>query len=279
MTGQQPAVPAEPGIYLDFPEDVYHGDLSALSSTGAKKLVKTVPAQWYYDWMHPTVQEPNETMEFGSAVHSLTLGAGAPVIEIQAGNWRRKAEQEIRKKHRSAGEIPLLTADYKRAVAMADAVRLHPVIGPRLEAAQRELSFWWRDAETGIMRRGRADFAYTSPSGVVLIGDVKTDETADPVEFGRAIVKFGYFQQSPWYRDGLEALGMDATDILFVVVARRPPHLVSLNQVPAPGIARGRELNSRACRTFAGLSATGVWPDYGNDIHVIDQAPWVYRED
>ncbi|WP_280381013.1 PD-(D/E)XK nuclease-like domain-containing protein [Nocardia wallacei] len=268
----------EPGLYPNVPEAEYHGDKSALSNSGAKALLRDAPAQWIHDWHNPEPVEVNETMEFGSAVHSLILGVGAPVIEIHAETWNRKAEQEVRRKHRAAGEIPLLTKKYKRAVAMADAVRLHAVIGPRLETAQRELSGWFRDDETGVMCRFRVDALYTAPSGAALAFDVKTAETADPREFAASIRKFGYGQQDDWYTTGLAAAGVDA-GFLLVVVGRRPPHLVSLNRVPGPWLAHGRALNRRAIDLYAECLAADHWPDYGTDIHEIDQPAWAYRED
>lgn len=268
----------EPGLYPDVDEAEYHGDLDALSNSGAKALLNTVPEQWFYDWTHPGTPEVNEIMEFGSAVHSLTLGVGAPVVEIHADNWNKKAEQEARKKHRAAGEIPLLTKRYRQAVAMADNVRMHPVIGPRLEKSERELSGWFKDPETGVMRRFRVDALYTSSHGDALAMDVKTAETADPKEFANSIRKFGYHQQDPWYVDGLAANDVPAA-FLFVVVGRKPPHLVSLNSVPAEFVAYGRQRSRRAIDTYAGCLAAGHWPGYGNAIHEIDQPAWAYRED
>ncbi|WP_280489547.1 PD-(D/E)XK nuclease-like domain-containing protein [Nocardia farcinica] len=276
----EPAPAPEPGLYPDYPEDDYHGDLTALSCSGAKALLKAVPAQWRYDWLHPERPEVNELLEFGSAVHSLILGVGAPVVEIHAESWQKKADQEARKKHRAAGEIPLLTDKFRQAHAMADAVRLHPVIGPRLEAAQREISGWFLDPQTRIRRRFRVDALYVSPrSGAALAIDVKTAETADPVDFAHSIRKFGYHQQDDWYVEGLTELGHDVADFLFVAVGRKPPHLVSINRIPADFRAVGRERNRRAIEIFARCSAEDHWPDYGTGIHEIPQPAWAYRED
>lgn len=277
----EPAPAPEPGIYYGYDEDDYHGDLTALSCSGAKTLCKARwPKQWWYDWTHPHRAEVNEVMEFGSAVHSLTLDVGAPVVEIFAETWNRKAEQELRKKHRAAGEIPLLTSKYRKAVAMADAVRLHPVIGPRLEASDREVSGWFIDPENKrTRRRFRIDALYTSPrSGVSLLMDVKTDETADPVDIAAAIRRFGYGQQDDWYVEGCAENDIDAS-MIFVAVARKPPHLVSINRVPAEFLALSRERNRRAIDTFARCSDADDWPDYGNGIHEYPQPAWVYRED
>jgi len=267
-----------PGLYADVPEAEYHADLSALSNSGAKALLKTAPAQWIYDWHNPAERSVSEEMEFGSAVHSLTLGVGAPVVEIRADNWNRKADQQARRKHREAGEIPLLTARYRQALAMADQVRTHPVIGPRLEAAQRELSGWFPDPETRVMRRFRVDALYTAPSGAALAMDLKTDETANPRDFAKAIRKFCYHHQDDWYTEGLAELGVDAA-FVFVVVGRCPPHLVSLNSVPAEFRIRGRERNRRAIDLYAECLAAAHWPGYGTTIHEIDQPPWAFRED
>ncbi|MGW0052080.1 PD-(D/E)XK nuclease-like domain-containing protein [Nocardia nova] len=266
--------PTEPGLYNMVPEDVYHGDLTALSHSGAKSLAKTAPAQWIYDWLNPEPVEVNEIMEQGSAFHSLTLGVGAKVVEIKAENWTRKADQQIRKEHRAAGEIPLLTAKYRRVMAMADAVRLHPIIGPQIEQAHREVSGWFRDPETGIMRRFRVDALY----GRRAI-DLKSTETADPREFAKSIRKFGYHQQDPWYCEGITEITGEPAEFVMVAVSRRPPHLISLNVVPAAFAEYGRELNRRAIDTFAECTAADHWPDYGTGLHCHEQPTWAYRED
>ena len=70
----------------------------------------------------------------------------------------------------------LLADTYRKAVAMADAIRLHPLAGPLIDAApmeHRELSGWWTDDDTGVRCRVRFD-AVADVSGQVVVVDAKT---------------------------------------------------------------------------------------------------------
>lgn len=268
----------KPGLYPDVSERDYHAD-GALSSSQARALLDTVPAQWVYDVQHPP--EPTDAMEFGSAVHSLTLGVGAPVVEVRADAWRKNADKELRAEVRAEGGIPLLTKDYRRAKACALAVLRAPKVGRMIRDAECEISGWWRDPETGVMCRLRVDALYTTPSGDTLALDLKTADTADPAHFAAAIRSFGYHRQEDYYDGGLVALDRPATaGFLFPVVARKPPHLVSLNRIPRAFVEHAHGRNRAALELYAACSAANDWPDYRPPtIHEYPQPAWAYKED
>ncbi|GAB4582598.1 PD-(D/E)XK nuclease-like domain-containing protein [Nocardia sp. IFM 10818] len=277
--GLAAAPPREPGLYPDLPEGVYHADTASLSSTGARKLLEDVPAQWLYDRDHPAAVEPNEVMEFGTAVHTLTLGVGADVVEVKAENWKRKAEQERRKELRAAGAIPLLTHQLQAAKAMAHNVRSHPKLARALHYGTPEMSGYWRDSETGVLLRLRTDCLYTAPSGVSIVLDVKTADTADPKRFEKSIEKFGYDQQDDWYSTGLAELLDDRPAFVFGVVAKKPPHFVSVIELRPEWLARGRRRNREAIDIYARCLESGHWPDWGEDIHQADMPAYLLKQE
>ncbi|MFE4714809.1 PD-(D/E)XK nuclease-like domain-containing protein, partial [Paenibacillus sp. NPDC056722] len=212
-------------------------------------------------------------------VHTLTLGVGAPVVEVKADSWRTAVAKNKRAEVRAEGGIPLLTKDIRRAKSCALAVLQTPKVGRMIRDAECELSAWWRDPITGVMLRLRIDALYLTPDGDVIALDLKTAETADPVAFAASIRGHGYHQQQDWYEGGLTILGRKPRAFLFPVVARRPPHLVSLNRVPPRFLARAGARNRAAVDKFAACLTAGEWPDYGTDIHEIEQPAWAYRED
>lgn len=270
--------PTEPGLYADLDEAVYHGDMHSLSSTGARKLLEVVPAQWAYDRDNPDL-EPNEVFEFGTAVHTLTLGVGTPVVEVMAKDWRTKGAQQQRREARERGEIPLLTKQFKAARTMACNLRSHPHLARALEQGAPEMSGYWRDPATGIMRRLRTDCLYTAPSGAVLVIDVKTADTADPEKFLKSVITYGYDQQNDWYGDGIEQLLGVWPAFIFAIVAKKPPHLVSLVELPSEWLARGRRRNREALDIYARCVEANHWPDYGPDIHQIDMPYWLQKQE
>lgn len=278
----RPAAPSAPGLYPDLDEAVYHADKLSLSSTGARKLLEVPPAQWIYDRDNPDTEaaEPNEALELGSAVHTLTLGAGPEVVPIMAKDWRTKGAQQQRTEARAAGKIPLLIAKYKRAKTMADNLRHHPRLARALEQGTPELSGYWRDPETGLMCRLRTDCLYTAPSGAVLAIDVKTADTADPAAFVKSVITYGYDQQDDWYTTGLEILlGVRSPAFLFAIVAKKPPHLVSIVELPPEWLERGRRRNRQALDIYARCLESGHWPGFGDDIHHPDMPYWLVKQE
>ncbi|MEU0871624.1 PD-(D/E)XK nuclease-like domain-containing protein [Nocardia brasiliensis] len=216
----------------------------------------------------------------GAAVHSLALRAGKPVREVRYDSWRTKDAKQERDDIIEEGGIPLLTEDFVAAHAMADAARSHPRLGIALRRGEPELSGWWRDVETGIECRVRPDIVYRphGDRGPALAVDLKTSTTADPDEFARSVVKFGYDQQHDWIVDGLAAHGIE-TACVFLVVSKQPPYLVSAVELVPAAVDRGRRLNRKARALFRRCVDTGEWPGHSPEIHQIDLPTWAYRED
>ncbi|KZM70779.1 PD-(D/E)XK nuclease-like domain-containing protein [Nocardia terpenica] len=263
-----------------MPEWVYHGGdpRTSLSSSGARDLLEVVPSQWIYDREHPN-REPSEALEFGTAVHTLALSVGAAVVEVTAGDWRTKDAQRQRAEARAAGQVPLLTRQYRAARTMADNLRLHPRLARALERGTPEMSGYWLDGETGVLRRFRTDCLYTAPSGAVLGIDVKTADTADPAKFLKSVLAFGYDMQNDWYADGLDHLLGAWPAFVFAVVAKKPPHLVSVVELTPEWLDRGRRRNRAALDLFARCRAADHWPGYGADIHQLDMPAWLHKQE
>ncbi|MBF6254456.1 hypothetical protein [Nocardia farcinica] len=82
----EPAAPSEPGLYAGVPEAVYHGDRRSLSSSGARRLLEVTPHRWRWEQDHP--RPASDEMEWGSAVHTLVLGAGPPPVDTGFDRWQ-----------------------------------------------------------------------------------------------------------------------------------------------------------------------------------------------
>lgn len=259
----------EPGIYDGIPDDVYHADPvpgGSLSSTGARKLLPpSCPARFDHERRNPPASTP--AFDLGKVAHALVLGVGQPTKVINAPDWRTKAAREERDAAYTAGLVPILEADYQRAVDMADAIRRHPLAAALLhpDRGQAEQSAVWRDPRTGIWRRARFDYLRTN-----LIVDLKTCETADEEHVRRAIHTYGYHQQAAFYLDALRDLEVsDDPAFVFVFVEKRPPHLVHVVQLDDLALATGDDRNRQAIDTYVNCTTSGVWPGY----------PWPRRDD
>lgn len=251
------------GVHDDMPPDVYHSDPApggSLSSTGARMLLApSCPAKyrWYADHGRP----PKKEFDHGHAAHGVVLGVGEPVVVVDADSWRTKAAKEQAAEARTAGAVPLLVADWQTVLAMAAALRAHPIAGPLLApgTGRPELSLFWHDPEFDVQRRARLDWV----KGRIVV-DYKSCRSAAPDDCARSMADYGYGMQGDWYKAAAQALGVVDDDAAFMLVfqEKTPPYLVSVCEPDADALAAGRDLNRRALDTFARCQASGVWPGY-----------------
>ena len=219
-------------------------------------------------------------MILGTAVHSLTLGSGPQVVEIEADDWKTKKARETRDEALAAGNVPLLTADYHRAYAMATAVLGHPVAS-KLFSYQRgkpEQVLVWHDAEFGIWRRSMVDHLPHAGSDWPILADLKTTAAASPKALAKTVAQHGYHQQAAFYLDGYEALFPGTSPaFLFVFVESAPPHLVSVVGLDEDALQLGAELNRRAMEIYRDCTAVDIWPGHSTEITYLSLPGWASR--
>lgn len=256
------------GVY-DLPREFYHGDAAigpSLSASGAKLLMSTCPAEFWHDsYLNPDFT-PTQKAEFdiGSAAHLIMLEPsrwGDQVVEIDADNFRTKAAQEARDSAYSAGKIPLLAKQRGHILAMREVLLRHELAAQAFTEGAAEESFFWKDADTGIWCKARPDWR-RSINGRQIVVDYKTSTSASPRDFARRAWDNGYFQQDPWYCDGVEAVIGERPDFWFIVQQKTPPYLVTVCRLDERARSWGDMLNRQARRMFAVCVATGQWPGY-----------------
>jgi hypothetical protein len=264
---------SEPGVY-DLPADVYHADPVAggsLSSSGARKLLApSCPARFQYDREHPAA--PKAAFDLGHAAHKVVLGAGPELVRIDADEWRtNKVKAEVADV-RAAGGVPLKPIDYGRVMAMAEALRRHPLARVLFDPAGGvpEQVLVWRDDPTGVWRRAMLDWR----RGRIIV-DYKTADSAAPEVWRKSVASYGYHQQDQYYRDGVTALGLaDEPAFVFVVQEKTPPFLVAVYDLDDYAIRIGRERNRRALEVYRDCTASGVWPAYSPEVETIALPRW-----
>jgi hypothetical protein len=282
---------AEDGIYPAVPEDLYHAH-PALSSSGARQLLPpSCPAR--FRWEQDNGRPPKRHFDQGHAAHARVLGAGADVVVVQkvttdktkvdADTYQTKSAQQHRDEIRAEGNVPILRHELEDVDGMAAAIREHPVASrlfdPELGGAP-EVSLVWTDEVHGVRRRARLDWMPpVLPDGRMIIPDYKTTTAADRWSIAKSVRSYGYFQQDPWYRDAIVALGIHPSPaFLFVFQEKTPPYLVTVIQLDGPAVEAGRVLNDRALQVFAECSATGEWPAHADDIVPVSLPPYVVND-
>lgn len=267
----------DPGVYTGMSEAEYHADPvegGSLSVSGAKVLLRN-PAR--YRWERDNPPEPSEAFSIGHAAHALVLGVGAEVEVVDADSWRTGDARKARAAALEAGRTPLLTEQWEMVQAMADAIRAKEVPSLLLSGPGRaEVSLFHRD-ESGVMLRGRVDWL-PDPADRMIVADYKTAATADPEVFGKSAADYGYHMQAAWYSDLITGLGLaQSVAFLFVVQEKQAPYEVTVAQLDPVDLAIGRYQNRMAIETYVECEEAGVWPGYGDDVHMVRLPVWFRR--
>ncbi|WP_160119674.1 PD-(D/E)XK nuclease-like domain-containing protein [Rhodovarius lipocyclicus] len=266
---------SEPGIY-DLPPEIYHGDPTpemSLSSSGARTLARDCPAVF---WHQRQVQEAKRVFEIGTASHLMILeperyDARVEVIRglkkdgSPSEGYTSADAREKRDAARAAGKVPLLPAEDEMLRVMRGVLWADPIARTAFIGGQAEKSLFWRDQEFGIWCRTRPD--YLPPHGRYLV-DYKTSTSADPREFAKAMLEYGYHMQAAWYLDAVAAVTPHRPEkFAFVVQSKKPPHLVSVCWVDPEAIEIGRALNRYAKGIFRWCLTQREWPNYRDDLN------------
>lgn len=271
-----------PGIYGDIDERTYHADRESLSHSGAKLLLPpSCPAKFKERMDNPL--PPTPTFSFGHLAHKLVLGEGAVIREIEAVDYRTKAAQQQRDEALAAGEIPALTPELAKAVAMADAVREHPVASKLFATGRAEMSMYADDPDTGWGLRGRADWLTRGEElGLgdrLVIVDYKTTVDANPSSWGRSAANYGYALQFAWYVELARLVNLDDWPaFLFVCQEKEPPYLVSVNELDAEAWNLGYDQMRHAIAVYAECMESGVWPGYSDGINPVSLPRWAFKD-
>lgn len=271
----------EPGVY-DLPPEVYHSDPvpgGSLSSSGARKILTTCPAEYRYWATHPTPRA-STAFDVGTAAHRRLLGVGGDVVVVDAENWRTKAAQEQQRAARLAGHTPLLRREADAVAEMVDAVHAHPIAQALFATGtgKAEQSLFW--ADRGIIRRAMIDWLPSDRDRMV-IPDLKTTTNVHPRALAKSVAEYGYHCQAAWYMDAVTGTGLvdpDRVAFVLVFVQKTPPYLVEVVQPDPTAIAYGQRQNQRAIDLYQRCVETGTWPGYSTGVTSLSLPAWQIRE-
>ncbi len=249
------------GLVDGLDEVVYHG-LPGLSSTGAKKLLKS-PAHYQHYIQNPGVTK--DEFDLGAAVHAKVLGVGAAIDvypdEVLASNGAisTKAAKEFAEAARAEGRIPV-----KRVVAnvvnrMAESVLGDPTARKLLSNGMPEVSMFATDPDTNVALRGRADYL-----GARMVDLKTTAGDASEAEFAISAFRLGYEIQAAHYEWIHHLITDETLPYLFIVVENTAPFLTAVHRLGDDELRMGRERARHARERFAQCRDANYWGGYTN---------------
>lgn len=270
----------------DIPATVYHADpcpVASLSNSLAKKLIVCpLKAFLSHPRLYPAAAEDNSPkMDFGSLAHRAILGKGAEVEIIDAEDWKKPSNRDIRDAARARGHIPALAGDYKLASAlnmgfMREIDRLG--IAKDFADSKKEMTSIWRSSTNDAYLRCMIDAVLVDVgAGTINIMDVKTTENAAPDACIRRIGDGDYDLQAVFQMEACAAQHPDLRGRikhLFLFTEVEFPYLVTPVELSAEFLAIGRSKFNRALRTWGECMASKRWPGFTSGIYTAEPKPW-----
>lgn len=279
------AMPA-PGIHMDVPEHEYR-IWPATNQSLLKTFKGRSPAHALYERLHP--KAPTEAQELGQAFHVAVLEPDR--FDLDYACMRSRVDRRTKEGKVSYAEFQLANEgktvlrveDYDAVRGMSEGLWGHP-LGPAIlgSSGRNELTLRWDDLDTGLACKARID-RVCSPGDRVIAVDLKSAADASKRAFGRAVDRYGYYIQAPFYLAGLEQVSpnQDATrprSFVFAVVEKEPPYAAAFYELSSAAMEHGARMADHWLKQWAKCEETDYWPGYSKDIELLDLPEWTYKE-
>lgn len=275
-----PFTPNTEGIFYDLPAATYHAAPGVSQSTckafdeaGSPMHFKTLKRK-----------PPTPDMEFGTLVHAAVLEGTDAMFALchvrpnvypceptkkdprTEKPWRGNAEWC--EKWLEAHEDGKIIVDEKTlglVNAAASSLRENGgIFSAALQAstAAREVSYFKRDAETGLLLKARVDLQVTTKAGDLLLFDPKKVQVGggSEVEFKKQVKDYGYHIQYAAYR---HITG--ATEMYFVPFDDDAPFECNVTPLSQQWQELGMLEYRRMLRAWAKCANDDQWPGYPRD--------------
>ena len=263
------------GFYDGISNEDYHSS-DRLGASKCKTLLDNP-----YLFLNPPERVETTAFNLGSAVHSLVLEPHkfesefviAPQVDkrtkVGKATWAEFIEA-------SEGKTVLTADEGDMAREMAQNV-LNSRAGVLLENAQYKE--WSAFSEIdGKEVQCRPD-AYSESLGIVF--DLKTTDDAKPASFAKSVAKFGYHLQHAFYQDVMTSLDKPAHRFIFIVVSKKAPYMVSVNELTQESVDLGRERYKKAFAIHDKIDEYKepiFRADDGEYINMISLPAWAFYE-
>jgi len=274
------------GIHKGIPNEEYHADRTAVSSTWLKTINKS-PFHLRAMLDSPPA-EPTPALTMGSAVDCLTfepeLWDKQFIVAPKDLNRRTKEGKETWAKLMKDKRTVVSFAQYQEALATTAAITTNPVMKDIMKSGESQLSFVWRDPVTGLLCKCRPDW-YDEKSGTVV--DLKTAQDASPKGFSRAIANFGYHIQQAFYSDGIRYCGKPVRRFIFGVmekpdgrtVTEADPRLMAFYELDEEDVQAGEDSYTSGLSAINFCMINDEWEGYTNRVVPISRPGWAKQDD
>jgi len=289
-----------PAIIPDLAFEDYKR-IDAANASGLKIMLDRSPAH-----VHGMPPKASDAMTLGTLVHTATLEPDkmaaeyvvAPTstrstnagkaelvrwlceqLDIEPPASEQKAEGKrldeqlaiLEPMLEAKGLTKITQAQHDQALAVAEAVRGHPLAGPLLDGAETEVTLLANDPRTGQLVKIRTDALKTSDD---LIIDLKTADDASFDAFSRAAGRYQYHLQAALYRWVYSWVTERTPGFIHIVAETQPPHGVVCYDMDQEAVERGGQRARVALNRWSECARTEHWPSYVPEFVPLSLPKW-----
>lgn len=265
-------------ISLGVPAVAYHAS-EGVSNSMLSAMAESPFHCWskYIDPQRPA-NTPTAAMAAGTLLHTLVLEPalmGDTYAVMPEGlDGRTKDGKAWREAH--ADRIVISSDQMALALSQRDALMANAVIADMLAGCAAEATVTWVDRQTCLPCRARPD-AMKREGRAVRVLDLKTTADASPDGFSRSVATYGYHRQRAHYTAGIESHGLKVEAFVFAVVSSTWPIVAMAYVLDEETEAQGEEEVAELLDLFKQCQTSGVWPTYGEGLHLIGLPKWAKR--
>lgn len=241
----------------DLPNDIYH----AVQGVSASKLKLFIECPYKYHAMYVAMTmafKEKQYFSFGRAGHTTILEPHKFDREFTcmpdySGSGSVAKKDLFKAQAAREGKEILTQEQWDAQSLLRKSIDAHPTAKRFLSGGVAEVSYFIRDAETGLIIKARPDYMISN-----LIVDLKTSDTTDPRFVGAKFRKLGYHIQDALYTDVV-----NAENFVFVAIESKGAHVVTAPIIFDDNVKRLGYLKYRkAIRDLKRCMDTGQWPMY-----------------
>lgn len=279
------------GYFESLHEKEYHAS-HAISSSTLTHALRSNAHFWanYVGNPNRVPQPETKALRYGRAIHKFLLEQNAFVNEYRAAPKldKRTKEGKLAWAELTADAelngFNIITADEADLItSMSNALRDFHIVddnGRSIKVAdifsngKAEESFFWRDADTGLMLRARTDWRI----GDVII-DYKTTTDARPSVFCHEIAKRRYYMRAAMYMDGVEAVtGKRPKEFYFIAQEKTTPFCAATYRVNPDDLLYGQRQYKHALQGIKRCMDNNKWTGYSELVQTLSIPAYFYDD-
>lgn len=265
--------------------ETYHGDLSAISSSGVRMLLRS--PMHFVSWLinRDNEEEEKDYFRFGRAAHMALLEPAKfkdsyiiePIFEAPTkdGKMSTRSKEAVEKREKwraelDADSLVITEQEMQDLTGMIDSVMSHSVARNLLVDGRPEVSGWWTEPETGVLCRIRPDYLSTDSDGNIHLIDFKTTIDARTGMFSESIYKYMYHVQMAFYYDGIkEILKKEPATASFIAIDKKSPYSCGVYICDDNMLEMGRQWYKYALQLYSQCIKRNQWPGIQTQAQMI----------